>query len=65
MSGTDLAAVIVAISSVAAVVLLVFVSYIGSLYKPIKSLSKLAQTISKGAAAAERAPAAVVRSRRR
>ena len=35
-------------------VLLVFVSYIGSLYKPIKSLSKLAQTISKGAAASER-----------
>jgi ATP-binding cassette subfamily B protein len=35
-------------------VLLVFVSYIGSLYKPIKSLSKLAQTISKGTAAAER-----------
>ncbi len=35
-------------------VLLVFLSYIGSLYKPIKSLSKLAQTISKGAAAAER-----------
>ena len=29
-------------------------SYIGSLYKPIKSLSKLAQTISKGAAASER-----------
>jgi ABC-type multidrug transport system fused ATPase/permease subunit len=35
-------------------VLLVFVSYIGSLYKPIKSLSKLAQTISKGVAASER-----------
>ncbi|MET0578169.1 MAG: ABC transporter ATP-binding protein, partial [Ilumatobacteraceae bacterium] len=35
-------------------VLLVFLSYIGSLYKPIKSLSKLAQTISKGAAASER-----------
>jgi ATP-binding cassette, subfamily B, bacterial len=35
-------------------VLLVFVSYVGSLYKPIKSLSKLAQTISKGAAASER-----------
>jgi ATP-binding cassette subfamily B protein len=35
-------------------VLLVMLSYIGSLYKPIRSLSKLAQTISKGAAAAER-----------
>jgi ABC-type multidrug transport system fused ATPase/permease subunit len=35
-------------------VLLVMVTYIGSLYKPIKSLSKLAQTISKGTAAAER-----------
>lgn len=35
-------------------VLLVFLSYLGSLYKPIKSLSKLSQTISKGAAAAER-----------
>jgi ABC-type multidrug transport system fused ATPase/permease subunit len=35
-------------------VLLVFLTYVGSLYKPIKSLSKLAQTISKGAAAAER-----------
>jgi ATP-binding cassette, subfamily B, bacterial len=35
-------------------VLLVFLSYLGSLYKPIKSLSKLSQVISKGAAAAER-----------
>ncbi|MCB0994383.1 MAG: ABC transporter ATP-binding protein [Acidimicrobiales bacterium] len=35
-------------------VLLVFVSYLGSLYKPIKSLSKLSNVISKGAAASER-----------
>jgi ATP-binding cassette, subfamily B, bacterial len=35
-------------------VLLVFVSYVGSLYKPIKALSKLAQTLSKGVAASER-----------
>lgn len=35
-------------------VLLVFLSYLGSLYKPIKALSKLAQVVTKGAAAAER-----------
>jgi ATP-binding cassette, subfamily B, bacterial len=35
-------------------VLLVFLSYLGSLYKPIKALSKLANVVSKGAAAAER-----------
>lgn len=35
-------------------VLLVFVTYLGSLYKPIKSLSKLSTVVSKGAAAAER-----------
>jgi ABC-type multidrug transport system fused ATPase/permease subunit len=35
-------------------VLLVFLTYLGSLYKPLKSLSKLAQVVSKGAAAAER-----------
>ncbi|MEZ5225740.1 MAG: ABC transporter ATP-binding protein [Acidimicrobiales bacterium] len=35
-------------------VLLVFVSYLGSLYKPIKSLSKLANVVSKGRAATER-----------
>ena len=35
-------------------VLLVFLSYLGSLYKPIKSLSKLANVVTKGAAAAER-----------
>ena len=35
-------------------ILLVFLSYLGSLYKPVKSLSKLAQIVSKGAAAAER-----------
>jgi ATP-binding cassette, subfamily B, bacterial len=35
-------------------VLLVFLSYIGSLYKPVKSLSKLSIVVSKGAAAAER-----------
>jgi len=34
--------------------LLVFLSYLGSLYKPVKSLSKLSQVVSKGAAAAER-----------
>jgi len=35
-------------------VLLVFLSYLGSLYKPVKSLSKLSQVVTKGAAAAER-----------
>jgi ABC-type multidrug transport system fused ATPase/permease subunit len=35
-------------------ILLVFLSYLGSLYKPVKSLSKLSQVVSKGAAAAER-----------
>jgi ATP-binding cassette, subfamily B, bacterial len=35
-------------------VLLVFVSYLGSLYKPVKALSKLSTTLSKGTAAAER-----------
>jgi ATP-binding cassette subfamily B protein len=35
-------------------VLLVFLSYLGSLYKPIKSLSKLSNVVTKGAAAAER-----------
>ena len=35
-------------------VLLVFLSYLGSLYKPVKSLSKLTQVVTKGAAAAER-----------
>jgi ABC-type multidrug transport system fused ATPase/permease subunit len=32
----------------------VFLSYLGSLYKPVKALSKLSQVVSKGAAAAER-----------
>jgi ATP-binding cassette, subfamily B, bacterial len=35
-------------------VLLVFVSYLGSLYKPVKALSKLSVTLSKGLASAER-----------
>ena len=35
-------------------VLLVFLSYISSLFKPIKALSKLSAVISKGSAAAER-----------
>lgn len=35
-------------------VLLVFLTYLGSLYKPIKSLSKLSTVVAKGAAAAER-----------
>jgi ABC-type multidrug transport system fused ATPase/permease subunit len=35
-------------------VLLVFLSYIGSLFKPIKALSKLSNIVSKGAAASER-----------
>lgn len=35
-------------------VLLVFLSYLGSLYKPIKSLTKLANVVTKGGAAAER-----------
>ena len=34
--------------------LLLLLSYLGSLYKPVKSLSKLSQVVSKGAAAAER-----------
>ena len=35
-------------------VLLVFLTYLGSLYKPVKSLAKLSTVVSKGAAAAER-----------
>lgn len=35
-------------------VLLVFLSYLASLYKPVRSLSKLSTVVSKGAAAAER-----------
>ena len=35
-------------------VLLVFFGYVGSLYKPVKALSKLSTTLSKGSAAAER-----------
>jgi ATP-binding cassette, subfamily B, bacterial len=35
-------------------VLLVFLSYLSSLYKPIKQLAKLSTTLSKGAAASER-----------
>lgn len=35
-------------------VLLVFMSYLGSLYKPIKQLAKLGTTMAKGAAATER-----------
>ncbi len=35
-------------------VLLVFLSYLGSLYKPVKALTKLGAVMSKGAAAAER-----------
>jgi len=35
-------------------VLLVFVSYVGSLYKPVKALSKLSVTLSRGLASAER-----------
>jgi ABC-type multidrug transport system fused ATPase/permease subunit len=35
-------------------VLLVFITYLGSLYKPIRSLSKLSTVVSKGVAAAER-----------
>jgi ATP-binding cassette, subfamily B, bacterial len=38
-------------------VLLVFLSYLGSLYKPVKALSKLSTTLAKGAAAAERVQA--------
>jgi len=34
--------------------LLVFLTYLGGLYKPVKSLSKLSIVVSKGAAAAER-----------
>jgi ATP-binding cassette, subfamily B, bacterial len=34
--------------------LLVFISYLGSLYKPMKALSRLSTTLAKGAAAAER-----------
>ena len=34
--------------------LLVFLTYLGALYKPVKSLSKLSQIVSKGLAAAER-----------
>jgi ABC-type multidrug transport system fused ATPase/permease subunit len=34
--------------------LLVFVAYLGSLYKPLKALSRLSTTLAKGAAAAER-----------
>ena len=37
--------------------LLVFVSYVGSLYRPIKSLSKLGYVLSRGYAAAERVEA--------
>ncbi len=35
-------------------VLLVFLSYLGSLYKPVKALSKLSSSVAKGVAAAER-----------
>ncbi len=35
-------------------VLLVFLSYLGSLFKPIKALTKLSNVVSKGTAAAER-----------
>ncbi|HEY7101971.1 MAG TPA: ABC transporter ATP-binding protein [Mycobacteriales bacterium] len=35
-------------------VLLVFIAYLGSLYKPVKQLTKLSQVVSKGAAALER-----------
>jgi ATP-binding cassette, subfamily B, bacterial len=35
-------------------VLLVFLSYLGSLYKPVRALSKLSNVMSKGTAAAER-----------
>jgi ATP-binding cassette, subfamily B, bacterial len=35
-------------------VLLVFITYLGSLYKPVKSLTKLSQVVSKGSAALER-----------
>ena len=38
-------------------VLLVFVSYLGSLYKPVKALAKLSTTIAKGTAASERVAA--------
>ncbi|MGE0881815.1 MAG: ABC transporter ATP-binding protein [Acidimicrobiia bacterium] len=38
-------------------VLLVFLSYLGSLYKPVKQLSKLGTLLSKGSAAAERVSA--------
>jgi len=37
--------------------LLVFVSYLGSLYKPLKALSRLSTTLAKGTAAAERVDA--------
>ncbi len=37
--------------------LLVFVSYLGSLYKPMKALSRLSTTFAKGAAATERVQA--------
>jgi ATP-binding cassette, subfamily B, bacterial len=35
-------------------VLLVFITYLGSLYKPVKALTKLSQVVSKGAAALDR-----------
>ena len=35
-------------------VLLVFITYLGSLYKPVKQLTKLSQVVSKGSAAMER-----------
>jgi ATP-binding cassette, subfamily B, bacterial len=35
-------------------VLLVFITYLGSLYKPVKQLTKLSQVVSKGSAALER-----------
>ncbi|MEP7115419.1 MAG: ABC transporter ATP-binding protein, partial [Ilumatobacteraceae bacterium] len=35
-------------------VLLIFLTYVGSLYKPVKALSKLTSTFTKGMAAAER-----------
>ncbi len=38
-------------------VLLVFLTYLGSLYKPVKALSKLSTGLAKGAAAAERVSA--------
>ena len=45
-------------------VLLVFLSYLGSLYKPVKALSKLSISLAKGVAAAERVQSVLAESPR-